>query len=468
MTYESAKDLVENHKKLNPAQTVQDIGNVLAGSLMATGGIHELKKSPIKQPTTTGEPNAEGIRSNQGQPSQTGTIPQGVKNGSGQDLQQPPPRPPQPVEQGAQGNAPPHVNDARQQASGVLSPIDQIKSVDSFYGNDIIKAFSGTKGSLTGRAYELGLSLSKPEELEALQTAGQKASDEFKQTRDARNSETDPEKKKAMLQDMAALASKSQFFREAYEVATGTGSGGEEMLRRDPSFKPPLPIKETPLLKPNELKPALLVKGRPMVGGNNHNQIMLNAPLDLKADAIEALGDDANHVFIDQNGKIYNRDEGAKAIGRKGLLNAEDLPKQKTTGKVVSKFIEPQSAKEPTVAAPAQKNMPAAAEPKLESITPLDPQTGNPVQKFRVGNSPQLHSLVEKLPQSEVEKSNGEQPVRVRNDTTGKESVVLQSDLTPVSAKPLADKAAQQAKAQDLDRQLRAAKLEPGVFKNRG
>ena len=34
-----------------------------------------------------------------------------------------------------------------------------------------------------------------------------------------------------------------------------------------------------------------MVNGKPMVGGNTHNQIMLNAPLDLKADAIEALGE---------------------------------------------------------------------------------------------------------------------------------------------------------------------------------
>lgn len=76
---------------------------------------------------------------------------------------------------------------------------------------------------------------------------------------------------------------------------------------------------------------------------------------------------------------------------------------------------------------------------KIET-TPLDPATGNPVeqkaapvQKFRVGRGPQLYSMVEKIPQTEIEKSNGEQAVTVRNDKTGETHVVMESDLTPVN-----------------------------------
>lgn len=42
--------------------------------------------------------------------------------------------------------------------------------------------------------------------------------------------------------DISAMASQVQFFREAYEAATGTGSAGEALLRIDPNYKPPFPI----------------------------------------------------------------------------------------------------------------------------------------------------------------------------------------------------------------------------------
>jgi hypothetical protein len=53
-------------------------------------------------------------------------------------------------------------------------------------------------------------------------------------------------------------------------------------------------------------------------------------------------------------------------------------------------------------------------------------------QKFRVGRSPQLYSVVEKLPQSDSEKENGEQAVTIRNDHTGETHIVMESDLSPV------------------------------------
>ena len=86
-------------------------------------------------------------------------------------------------------------------------------------------------------------------------------------------------------------------------------------------------------------------------------------------------------------------------------------------------------------------------------------------QKFRVGNSPQLHSVVEKLPASPVEIANGEQPVRVKNEKTGETQIVNQSDLTPVTEKPAVDKAVQQSKTKQLNDQLRAANLDPDSFK---
>jgi hypothetical protein len=91
--------------------------------------------------------------------------------------------------------------------------------------------------------------------------------------------------------------------------------------------------------------------------------------------------------------------------------------------------------------------------------TPLVAPEG---QKYRVGKSPQTYTLVERLTPSETEKVIGEQPVRVKNDKTGKEEVMLESDLTPVqsqSGKPKSPK-------RDLDSELKASKLDPDSFPN--
>ncbi len=135
-----------------------------------------------------------------------------------------------------------------------------------------------------------------------------------------------------------------------------------------------------------------MVRGRPLVGGNTHNQIMLNAPLDLKADAIEALSDDANHVFIDQAGKIYDRDQAGRALGRKGPLNSEDLPKVRTVGQIVSKFWQPtstESAREPGavpgVSTAKPEQAPAAATAKYPNTG-----VGSPADEYGAFYGPKL------------------------------------------------------------------------------
>lgn len=58
-----------------------------------------------------------------------------------------------------------------------------------------------------------------------------------------------------------------------------------------------------------------------------------------------------------------------------------------------------------------------------------------PDQKYKIGKSPQTYTLVEKLKQTKDEIELGEQPVKVRNDKTGEEQVVLETDLTKVKSK---------------------------------
>lgn len=86
-------------------------------------------------------------------------------------------------------------------------------------------------------------------------------------------------------------------------------------------------------------------------------------------------------------------------------------------------------------------------EPSVESITPLEPQSGSPAvpqgtQKFKVGRSPQLYSLVNRLDQTASERENGEQAVTIRNEQTGENHVVMESDLKPVKERTAEQKSA--------------------------
>lgn len=100
------------------------------------------------------------------------------------------------------------------------------------------------------------------------------------------------------------------------------------------------------------------------------------------------------------------------------------------------------------------------AEPAVESKVPES------AQKYRIGNNPTLYTLVERLDQSPAEKANNEQPVRVRNENTGKEEIVLESELKPVKERSAAEKAKSKGK-RDLDQELRDLGLDPTVFKTK-
>lgn len=89
-------------------------------------------------------------------------------------------------------------------------------------------------------------------------------------------------------------------------------------------------------------------------------------------------------------------------------------------------------------------------------------------QKYRVeGQGPQLYTLIERLPQSETEKKLGEQPVRVRNDKTGKEETVLEAQIQAVKERTDEEKAAtKRMTKRELDDLIRKFGMEPSEFPN--
>lgn len=105
-----------------------------------------------------------------------------------------------------------------------------------------------------------------------------------------------------------------------------------------------------------------------------------------------------------------------------------------------------------------------ASEPLLPKPSNQEPPSKplDQPQKYRIGKSPQTFTLVERLPQSAPEKVADEHPVRVKNDKTGEVQTVLEADLTPVKDRSGEVKAPKRG----LDKELRAAKMEPSSFQN--
>lgn len=67
--------------------------------------------------------------------------------------------------------------------------------------------------------------------------------------------------------------------------------------------------------------------------------------------------------------------------------------------------------------------------------SPERPAQEQEVRRVKLRSSPQTYTVVEELPQSELEVSLGEKYFRVRNERTGREEVVEQNDMQPVGLK---------------------------------
>jgi hypothetical protein len=112
-------------------------------------------------------------------------------------------------------------------------PRDVIGEVSLMNGDQFNEWAAGRKGGFTKAAHDLGRNLGDKDLLQNLQAAERMARDEFKQA--AANKDLDA---------MNGLAFKGQFFREAYEAATGTGSAMRHLQSTEPGYKPPFPAEQ--------------------------------------------------------------------------------------------------------------------------------------------------------------------------------------------------------------------------------
>lgn len=194
--------------------------------------------------------------------------------------------------------------DARGTPDEKVSPLSQgIADVAGMNSDEFAQHVRGKQGGLTGQAWRIGQSITTPEELADLKSRQDAEAEKFKQA-----------KAKKDFNAMNAAAMKGQFFREAYEAATGTGSAGKSLRESNPDYKPPFP----------EGKPAAQSQHVPMGGDvagppNQFTTSNKNAVVDkeraarglppLMKVARESLGDVWDHAMslIDKDPQIATR-----------------------------------------------------------------------------------------------------------------------------------------------------------------
>lgn len=108
----------------------------------------------------------------------------------------------------------------------------------SIYSGDIFQMSSqqfndhmaASPGGLTGEAWRIGQSAKSEADVHELKTKQQVMDQRLQEAKQVKD-----------VEGMQNSAFKFQFYREAYEAATGTGSAGEALRKRDPNYKPPFP-----------------------------------------------------------------------------------------------------------------------------------------------------------------------------------------------------------------------------------
>lgn len=109
----------------------------------------------------------------------------------------------------------------------IISQIEEVSAMNApTFRENILKR----EGGLTGDAYRVGLAVKTPEELASLQSNQAKAKADMQAAMKAGD-----------LDAAMTIATKGQYFREAYEAATGTGSAGRSLRQTDPNYQPPMP-----------------------------------------------------------------------------------------------------------------------------------------------------------------------------------------------------------------------------------
>lgn len=129
-------------------------------------------------------------------------------------------------------------------ADAQFNPVELADRVEKFAPGEFRDWVKTINNAFTQAAWEVGKQSPTREFADSLKqrydALSRKSTEQLANIRNA-----EPSQKLDMLNDMSALASQAQFFREAYEAATGTASAGERLRATDPNYKPPFPLEKT-------------------------------------------------------------------------------------------------------------------------------------------------------------------------------------------------------------------------------
>lgn len=111
--------------------------------------------------------------------------------------------------------------------SATASRVSELSAMD---GAAFAEAMRSLEGGYTADAHRTGLAAKTPDDVSALRRGMAEAESKAKEAQQAGD-----------IEGAMSYANMRQYFREATEAATGTGSAGELLRQRDASYKPPVP-----------------------------------------------------------------------------------------------------------------------------------------------------------------------------------------------------------------------------------
>lgn len=161
--------------------------------------------------------------------------------------------------------------EAPKPAEGILerNKIAEVESASPERWQQLASEEWKESGGLTGKAHEVGRTAKTPEEVAELKAGADRMDAEAARLKGeltaakAKGQDIMP-----ILDAMAPIGTKKQFFREAYEAATGTGSAGDFLRKRDPNYQPPFPEGAQPegVTSANQIQEAMVLPSNPPPG----------------------------------------------------------------------------------------------------------------------------------------------------------------------------------------------------------
>lgn len=139
----------------------------------------------------------------------------------------------------AQGMRVANVEAADKISDAMFQPEELADRVEKFTPEEFRVWASSVEANFTGEAHRMGMEAPSREFVDSLKTRYEAISPKAMQAIRAGN-----------FDDASALASQAQFFREAYEAATGTASAGSALRRANPDYVAPFPIEATAQAQP--------------------------------------------------------------------------------------------------------------------------------------------------------------------------------------------------------------------------